>query len=129
MKYMEYVKQFFAGAVFPAVAYATLIGLSNLYGPLYSIVNLWWVPLFAGLWNIIYFFRVKNGLCLFKDWSYKMLANGAVSGLIVAVAVIWLDKLSGADLIVRIITFPLIGALVWRYITAYFNKEFEIKEK
>jgi len=128
MKYMDYVKQFFAGAVFPAVAYAALIGLSNLYGPLYSVVNLWWVVLFAGLWNMIYFFRVKHGLCPFKDWNYRMLGNGASFGLIVSIAVVWLEKLSGIDLGVRIIAFPLIGALVWRYITAHFNKEFGIKE-
>ena len=129
MRYMEYVKQFFAGAAFPAVAYAALIGLSNLYGPLYSVVNLWWVPLFAGLWNMVYFFRVEYGLCLFKDWNYKMLANGALAGLVVAVAVILVNSLSGTDLVIRIVAFPLIGALVWRYIISYFNDIFELKEK
>lgn len=129
MKYMNYVKQFFAGAVFPAVAYVALIGLSNLYGPLYSTVKFWWVVILAGLWNILYFFRMKYGLCIFKDWNYKMLATGAVGGLVVAIAVVWLDKLSGMDLIVRLVAFPLIGALIWRYVTAYFNKEFELKEK
>ncbi|MDD5181945.1 MAG: hypothetical protein PHC66_02090 [Candidatus Nanoarchaeia archaeon] len=129
MKYMEYVKQFFAGAVFPAVAYAALIGLSNIYGPLYSIVNLWWVPLFAGLWNVVYFFRVKNGLCLFSDWNLKLLANGAAFGQVVAIASIWVNQFSGIDLAIRILVFPLIGAFVWRYVTAYFNKELGLKEK
>jgi len=128
MKSKECMKQFFAGAVFPAVAYAALIGLSNLYGPLYSVVNFWWVPLFAGLWNVIYFFRVENGFYLVNDWNYRMLVNGAIVGAVVAIIAIWTNTLSGIDLIVRLIAFPLVGSVLWMYVTSYFNYIFDLEK-
>ena len=122
------LKQFLAGIAFPAIIYPVLFGIQEFYGPMIELTRVWWVPLLFGAWNLFYFALVRKNYCIIEDWNLRMLATGASLGVIIAVAVIWINQFSGVAMAVRLVSLPLFGALIWRYVVSYFNELLKIKE-
>jgi hypothetical protein len=123
---MKYLKAFMAGIFIPAILFPILYGSARMYGPIYELISLWWIPLLFGIWNVAYFYIGKR--CMIKDENLRLFTTGASLGLLVGIALIIENNYTGIDLITRIVVSPFLAAIIWRYGVHYLNGSLDLKE-
>ena len=128
VRFSFWVKVFVAGTIFPALIYPIVVFLGNYYSSIYDLGRMWWIPFFFGFWNLFCFLTLDIKKRFIKHRVMRLLECGAILGLILAVIIVLQRKLEGIDMLLRIIAGPIIGAVMWRYFTAYFNHLFGIED-
>lgn len=122
---MKYVRAFIAGIIVPSVLlpFVLLIAVLNGRGAVLTVPILHFIPMFWGIWNVLYF-AFKDSLP--NQLDLRLLLTGAALGLLVAIlGVFWvhLPTMMGMDQLeyYPLLAAPIIYAILWRFVVKPFN--------
>lgn len=124
---MKYVKAFMAGIVVPSIILPIILFFALLAGrpQVLTIPLLHFIPLFWGIWNMLYFAFFKKAFP--GKVKVRLLLTGGLLGLLVAICGVFLSDFPAAIGLPRVLDYlplilaPVIYALLWLYVVKPLN--------